>query len=282
MAIIDDIRAAYRRGSMLMRIIYLNIGVWVVLRVFALLAFLFSVPALEITRWVELPADVYALLYRPWTLLTYMVAHYDVLHILFNMLWLYWLGSIFLNYFLPKQLTGLYILGGLGGALLYILAFLTLPAFDGITGTLLGASASIIAIVVATAVWAPDYKINLLFIGEVSLKWVAIVTIGVDLLSINQMNTGGHVAHLGGAVVGVIFALAMRRGVDITRPVNAVVDSVVTLWPWRDRSGSASGKNAQPPTQAEIDAILDKVRRSGYQSLSPKERETLFRASGRK
>ena len=293
MAIIDDIRRAYRRGTMLHRIIYLNIAVFVVLRLFALIAFLLNNPALELDQWVEVPSYFPSLLRRPWTVLTYMVAHTDVLHILFNMLWLYWLGRIFLDHFLPKQLTGLYVLGGIGGAVLYVAAFAVFPVFSGVYAGLIGASASIIAIVVATAVWNPDYKIGLLFIGEVPLKWVAIVTLAIDLLSISQANSGGHLAHLGGAVVGVIFALAMRRGTDITRPLNTLIDSCATLFrrkpkgPRQPIGGSAYHRNqdnprAARPSEADVDRVLDKIRRSGYASLTPDERDLLFRAGGRK
>lgn len=288
MAIIDDIRRKYRQGTMLMRIIYINIAVFVLLHVVALVGVIVNVPVDEAVSWVQLPCDLSRLAHSPWTLITYMFAHYDLLHILFNMLWLYWMGRIFLEYFTPKRLSALYLLGGLGGAACYLLAFNLLPHFSGTASYLLGASASVIAIVVAISVWAPDYKIGLLFIGEVSLKWVAIITIGIDLLSVDAGNAGGHIAHLGGAAVGAVYAVALRHGTDITSPLNAMLDWFASLFPSR-RSGvgapvggrvfheqqSSSGQ----PTEEQIDAILDKIKRSGYTSLTDKERDMLFRAS---
>ena len=149
----------------------------------------------------------------------------------------------------------------------------------------------LLAIVVAVAIWAPDYKIGMLFIGEVSLKWVAIITIGIDLLSIDVGNAGGHIAHLGGAAVGAIYATAMRHGTDITRPINAALDWLASLFNRRDKGiGTPVGgtayeprqQAADEPTEAQIDAILDKIKRSGYTSLTDKERDMLFRASRKK
>lgn len=170
MAFIEDIKRNYMQGSMLVRLIIINVAVFVLLHVLVLGALLFNVNGESLLRWVEVPSDLWLLLKRPWTLVTYMFAHYGLLHILFNMLWLYWLGRIFMEYFSPKQLTGLYLLGGWGGAALYLLAYNLLPYFSTSTGFMIGASASVMAIVVATAVYAPDYKIGLLFLGEVSLK----------------------------------------------------------------------------------------------------------------
>lgn len=289
MAIIDDIKRTYRQGTMLMRIIYINIAVFVLLHVVALVGILINVPTQDLVTWVQMPSDLWRLAHTPWTPVSYMFAHYDLLHILFNMLWLYWLGRIFLEYFTPKRLSALYVLGGLGGAALYLLAMNMLPHFAGHNSFLMGASASVIAIVVAVAVWAPDYKIGLLFIGEISLKWVAIVTIGIDLLSVDAGNAGGHIAHLGGAAVGAIYATALKRGTDITRPLNACLDWLASLFVRRKSGvgqpvgGKAYDKRqaaaSDRPTEAEIDAILDKIKRSGYTSLTNHERDVLFRAS---
>ncbi|MBQ9218209.1 MAG: rhomboid family intramembrane serine protease [Muribaculaceae bacterium] len=290
MAIVDDIKRKYRQGTMLMRIIYINIGVFVLVHLVALVGVLINVPAQELVTWLQLPSALPRLSRQPWSVVTYMFTHYDLLHILFNMLWLYWLGRIFLEYFTPKRLSALYVLGGLGGAALYLLAMSLLPHFVGHNSFLTGASASVIAIVVAVAVWAPDYKIGLLFIGEVALKWVAIVTIGIDLLSVDAGNAGGHIAHLGGAAVGAIYATALRRGTDITRPINAALDWLASLLPQREPGvgqpvgGKAftGGGGSAEPTEAQIDAILDKIKRSGYTSLTDRERDMLFRASRKK
>ena len=298
MAIIDDIKRNYLQGSMLMRLIFINIGVFLLLHVVAIGAMLLNAGC-DIVQWVELPSDLSMLIRRPWTLVTYMFAHYGLLHILFNMLWFYWLGRIFMEFFSPKQLTGLYLLGGWGGSLLYLLAYNLLPFFAGNHSFLIGASASVIAVVVATAVYAPDYKIGLLFLGEVPIKWIAIVTVAIDLLGLEGGNIGGNVAHIGGAVVGAWYALRIKAGHDITRPLNALIDSIVGLfngrsfksvkWPGRSKPATAPQQTASPShhpqgsvSEEELDIILGKIKVSGYDALSDEEKDKLFKASRRR
>ena len=303
MAFIDDIKRTYNQGSMLMRLILINIGVFVLLHVVVLCALLFNVPADDVLQWIEMPSNLGLLLRRPWTLVTYMFAHYGLLHILFNMLWLYWLGRIFMEYFSPKQLTGVYLLGGWGGATLFLLAYNLLPHLAADHYFLIGASASVIAIVVATAVYAPDYKIGLLFLGEVSLKWVAIVTVGIDLLSMEGGNLGTSIAHIGGAIVGALYALSIKRGRDITQPLNSAIDFVVGLFNGRslnapdmkfkrakkaskgqnkDNRQPAGARPADTVSEEELDIILGKIKAAGYDALTDDEKDKLFKASRRR
>lgn len=307
MAFIDDIKRTYEQGSMLMKLVFINIGVFVLLHLVVLGAMLFNVPGDGVLQWVELPSNPWLLLKRPWTLVTYMFAHYGLLHILFNMLWLYWLGRIFMEFFSPKHLTGLYLLGGLGGAVLFLLACNLLPYFAGGNRSLLGASASVMAIVVATAVYAPEYKIGLLFLGEVSLKWVVAAVIVIELVGFDT-NIGGHIAHIGGIIVGFLFGLRIKQGRDITRPLNAVIDGLIGLFNGRKvkfpdfkrpdfKSRRSSGKapqggaeSARPAanrpadevSEEELDTILGKIKTSGYDALTNEERDKLFKASRRR
>ena len=285
---------------MLLKLIFINIGVFVVLHVVAL-GFLLMNAGNGIVGWVEVPSELGLLLRRPWTLLTYMFAHYGFFHILFNMLWLYWLGRIFMEYFSPKQLTGVYLLGGLGGAILYLLAYNCLPYLMAQPGTayLIGASASVIAIVVATAVYAPEYRIGLLFLGEVPLKWVALVTVAIAILGLDAGNVGGNLAHIGGGIVGAWFALRIKQGRDITRPLNAAIDAVVGLFngrswelPKREKKSSAKGNQSQAEphgtrpaetvSEEELDTILGKIKVAGYDALTDEEKDKLFKASRRR
>ena len=300
MAFIDDIKRTYRQGSMLMRLILINIGVFVVLHVVAFGALLFNQSGEQLLQWVEMPSDLWLLLKRPWTLVTYMFSHYGLLHILFNMLWLYWLGRIFMEFFSPKQLTGVYLLGGWGGALLYLLAYNVLPYFAGHNAYLIGASASVIAVVVAAAVYAPDYKIGLLFLGEVSIKWIAIVTVAIDVMGVDTGNLGGSMAHIGGAIVGAWFALRIKHGRDITRPLNAVLDTIIGLFNGRtwslpkpkfkrashggatSNSSSAGHRPADTVSEEELDIILGKIKVAGYDALTDEEKDKLFKASRRR
>lgn len=302
MAFIDEIKRSYLQGSMLLRIVFINIGVFVLLHIVVLGAMLFNMQGDTLLRWVEMPSDLWLLLKRPWTLVTYMFSHYALLHVLFNMLWLYWLGRIFMEFFSSKQLMGLYLLGGWGGAALYLLAYNLLPYFANSIGFLIGASASVIAIVVAVAVYVPDYKIGLLFFGEVSIKWVAIVTILIDIFSLDGGNMGGNIAHIGGAAVGAWYALRIKKGRDITRPLNAVIDAVVGLFNGRiwslpkiNRPSASTGKSAaqteRPPrahrpadevSEEELDIILGKIKAAGYDALTDEEKDKLFKASRRR
>ncbi len=307
MAFIDDIKRTYMQGSMLMRLVFINIGVFLVLHLAVFGAMLFKVPGDEVLQWVELPCDLWLLLRCPWTLVTYMFSHYGLLHILFNMLWLYWLGRIFMDFFSPKQLTGLYLLGGWGGALLFLLAYNLLPAFTGDMIYLVGASASVMAIVVATAVYAPDYKIGLLFLGEVSLKWVVLAVIVIELVGF-ETNIAGNIAHIGGIIVGALFGVRIKQGHDITRPLNIAIDALVGLFNGRKfemptfrrhksqkrpsstgtQQGSAAStqagahRPADTVSEEELDIILAKIKASGYDALTDEERDKLFKVSRRR
>lgn len=296
---IKRLKQQWAMASALKRVIVVNGVVWIALRL-AVIVMMFGGapnPEWDVLRWVEMPSYLPDLARYPWTILTYMFAQYDVLHIVFNMLWLYWFGMIFLDIATPRRFFGLYLLGGIGGALLYLIAYNLLPFFSGTHGVLIGSSAAVIAIVTATAITVPDYKIGLLFLGAVSLKWVAIVTILIDLLSVTGANAGGHLAHLGGALVGVIYALSMRHGHDITAPLNSIIDRIVNLFRRKPRMNKFQNyrrSTSTPPPrkpqrgsrvsredQDELDAILDKIKKSGYTSLTPEERKRLFDVSRR-
>lgn len=297
MGIIDTIRLKWREGSILLRLIFINIAVFITLHVIALVLMFAGQQTNNFLHWIEMPSVVDILATRPWSIITYMFAQFDLLHLVFNMLWLYWFGSIFLISDTPKRMLALYIYGGLGGAMTFMAAYNAMPLFDNTTGWLIGSSASVIAIVVATAMLHPDYRINLLFIGSVSLKWIAIVTIGIDLISIHDTNAGGHIAHIGGAIVGAIYALSLKRGNDITRPFNSLIDKAVVIWgklttqkpktaktqrPKYDRHYTTKSEQPNPADdQADLDAILDKIKKSGYAALSQDEKRKLFDVSKR-
>ena len=284
-----------------------NVAVFVIVRVLALVCLLFAVDAMPAIELLEMPSNPVKFLHQPWSVISYMFLHYDVMHILFNMLWLYWFGAMFHQIFGTRRFVGLYFLGGIGGALLYMLAYNVLPLFSSTEGLLLGASASVLAIVAATAVRQPDYKVGLLFFGQISLKWIAIVTIFIDVISIGSSNAGGHIAHLGGALVGAAFALADRRGTDITAWFNRAIDLIVNLTRRRPRVKVGNFHNSpftrtkqQPRTdkqqyerdngrrnsmtpaeEAEMDEILKKIKLSGYSSLTAEEKRRLFEVSKR-
>lgn len=244
MTIFKEIQSKYKASNALVRLVMLNVGVFLLIRLMAIILHFAGVNSNAMLEWIVVPSDLTTLLHRPWTLLTYMFAHYDMLHVLFNMLWLYWLGKLFLEYFNSKHLVALYVLGGLGGALVYVLGYAVLPVFAGKVDLLIGASGAVLALVTAMAVFAPDYRIGLLFLGQVSLKWLAIGVVVLMVLGGGDGQLGAQLAHLGGALVGVLYGWQMRRGHDITAWLNRIVDKLVNLTKPRKKGvgGPVGGK----------------------------------------
>lgn len=299
--IIDDLKRTFRQGNIVVRLIYINVAVFVIGLLLSVVLGLFNVNINYFLRDLYLPADLLQLLRRPWTLITYMFMHAGAWHLLGNMLWLYWFGKLFLYFFSSKHLRGLYVVGGLAGGLLYIIAYNLLPAFSAqlYSATLVGASASVLAIAIATAVREPDFRINLMFIGPVKLKYFALFIVLFDVLYVGSNNAGGHLAHLGGALAGWWFVRGLGQGYDITHWVNVCIDAIGGLFRKLERKprkpkmkvhvNNATGNraadyqyNAQKRAQVdEVDRILEKLKKSGYSSLSEEEKRKLFEASNR-
>lgn len=229
-------------------------------------------------EYLYLPSYLPKLLIRFWTPFTYMFMHADVWHILFNMLWLFWFGQIFEEFLGKKRTVGVYILGGLAGGLLFVIAFNLLPLFSYIkqAGSVVGASASVMAIVIGAATIAPNYTINLLLLGPVKIKWIALFYIAVDFLSTTGPNAGGQIAHLGGALIGFIYVKQVQRGHDWIESVTKMFKPKSKL---KVVSNNRERNVAARPKQEEVDAILDKISQNGYDSLNKHEKEILFRAS---
>lgn len=234
-----------------------------------------------ILEYMAFPVSLDKLLYRFYTPLTYQFFHDGVFHLLFNMLWLYWLGNIFLEFLKPRQFHFVYLAGGLAGAFLYSLAFHVFPVFETSIkhSAMIGSSAAVMAIVVATATLMPNYSIRMLFFGDVKLKFLAAAYVVLDLIGISSSNPGGSFAHLGGAFLGFIYIKALSGGNDWcnifkkgSRPSKLKVNRNENYKPQR-------GGKTDAVSQREIDAVLDKISKSGYEKLSREEKEILFKAS---
>ena len=287
--IFTNLKERFRSGGILTQLIYINIGVFIIARLTIIALQLFNSDENLVMDYLQLPAFPYFLLYKPWTIITYMFTHYSFLHILFNMLWLYWFGKIFLFYFNGRQLGGLYIIGGIAGALLFILSYNIFPYFEDnvIFSSLVGASASVMAIVFAISFYQKDYAIDLLFFGRIKLLYLALFTIAIDMLTITSGNAGGHIAHIGGALTGIGFASLIKNGKDITNSINKVIDVIVNLGKKRPKMKVTYKRpetdyeyNTRKQQETEtIDRILDKLKHSGYESLSSEEKKRLFDAS---
>lgn len=304
MNLADEIKKAFRQGNILYRLILINVAVFVVCGLAFVGYMLFtrgqSVETLRavfdasVMKYLMLPSLPAELLRRPWTLVTYMFTHTSLFHILFNMLVLYWFGRIFLQYLKEKQFLSTYLLGGLTGAGLYILFFNLFPGLEQFLGRpMLGASAAIMAIVIAIAFYVPDYTLYMLFIGQVKLKYIALFFILIDVLMIGSDNGGGHIAHLGGALYGFFFIRRFKQGKDAGLWLSKLLDRAAALIKPRPRLNVTYRKGSRPADdleynrqkvqeQKEIDRILDKIAKGGYESLTRQEKETLFRMSDKK
>ena len=290
----EGIKSSFKEGSNLSRLIYINLAVFILVKIAAVVAFLFGLAPSEgnfVLNWLMLPADTSVLLYRPWTVFTYMFLHEGFLHILFNMLYLYWFGKIFLSFLDQKKLLSVYLLGGLTGASIFVFAFNIFPVFaDRLAFSVaLGASASVMAVVFATVSYSPNYIVNLVFIGPVKLKYIALVFILLDIIQLPQGNAGGHLAHLGGAFYGWFFINQLQKGRDISLGFNQMMDVVFSWFKSkkkmkvthkRKRTGDDRAYNkAKKQKQESLNVILEKISKSGYDSLSKEEKEILFKSS---
>jgi len=296
MALQTDIKNYWYSGGTLMRLIMLNVGVFIALRLVDLVFFLFGTQGPDLVDWLNSSSDPGRLIRTPWTVVTYMFTHWELGHIFFNLLILWFIGRIFEDLLGGKRLLGNYLLGGLSGLLLYIISYNFLPAFERFAqgSTILGASAAVMAIFVGLATYRPDLQIHLLIIGAVRLKWLALIYVFIDLVSIQSSgNSGGHIAHLGGALYGYVAARQLAKGNDWSLKLVQALEAIGRAFKPRKTSRMTVAKHATPATktqarttatakqdkQAKVDVILDKISRSGYDSLSKEEKDFLFKAS---
>jgi len=237
-----------------------------------------------IISWIEnftiLPASFKVFLTKPWTLLTYMFMHADVFHILFNMIWLFFIGKIFEEYLGERKFTFVYLIGGMMGGILVLALYSLIPALErDLQDQIMGASAGVMAIVIATATLLPNYSIFIVFIGSIPLKWIGLTYFILDLILIPYGNAGGHIAHLGGAIFGFIYITQLNKGNDWAAPF-------IKLFQKKPKSHlkvvSRSVKLAPPIEKNKeqiVNEILDKISKTGFKSLSEKEKQTLKKAS---
>lgn len=290
-SIIDDIKQSFRSGNMITRIIIINVAVFMFLALFnAFIPSLYKI----LSNWIYIPSSPLKLLTRPWTILTHMFSHLGMWHMAFNMLILYWFGRIVGDLLNDRRVLPLYILGGFAGAVFYFLASNFLPNVG--SGNAHGASAAVLCIVAAAAMTSPDYTMRLLFLGDVKLKWIALAVIFVNILGTQgNVNTGGSWGHLGGLAFGIFYVWKLRKGSDITEPMQETIAWVadrldgapkrkkttlkVTHVSTKKRPVKRKPTKASADLQQQVDMILDKIKLQGYDSLTDEEKEILFRAS---
>jgi membrane associated rhomboid family serine protease len=252
-------------------------------------------------EYLQMPSSWTLLMYRPWTIFTYMFVHLDFLHVLFNMLWLYWFGKMFLRFFDGRRMGRLYILGGLAGGLLFVFSYNLFPFLKQYAdySFLAGASASVMAIVFAVSFYQKDYMIHLLLLGRIKLIYLAIGVFLLDLIAITSDNAGGHIAHIGGALLGICYACLYEKRIDIAYYKKRMMKRFTNFFTHKPsfkvhrkqaNKQTHNDWNRRPETDDEyhrrkneenriIDEILDKLKHSGYESLSAEEKKKLFNAS---
>ena len=289
----EELKKIFFSNSVMSRLLLINTAVFLVVTVVTLFLWLFGYGGINpVVTWFAVPSDINELLVKPWTLVTYMFLHEGFFHLLINMIMLYFGSLLFLEYLSQRKLLQTYLLGGLAGALFFILAFNIFPAFDSIKAGAyaLGASASVLAIFIAIATYVPDYVVHLFLFGRVKMKYIAIAFVVIDMLSIQSSNPGGHIAHLGGALWGFVYALSLRNGnnlLGIFENIKIPSFGKKAKYARFNTTRSASGRpmndeeyaKKKAASQHEVDRILDKIARSGYASLSKEEKDLLFRSS---
>ncbi len=291
---LNDVKSKLRYFTLLQKLIAVNVVVYLLVNIGNVILRLFNFPedfiSDAVADWVAVPSSLPVLITRPWTIITYAFYHERFLHILFNMLWLYFMGQLFVEYLGEKKLIAIYFLGGIAGAVLFILFYNVFPLFNADVNfsIALGASASVLAITIAIATLLPEYTVALFVPGfTVKLKYIAVVLFLIDLLSIAGSNAGGSIAHIGGAVFGFIFIKRLQKGKDISAGTQRFISWVISLFSkqpairvvHRKSTSDASYQESKHANQETIDRILDKISKSGYQSLSNDEKDILFKAS---
>jgi len=299
----EDLKREFGKGNMVTRLIIINVSVFVAV---VLLKVIFRVSTGfgdmsaydEVVRFFMISSSLWHDVTHPWVFLTSIFLHEGFWHILWNMLFLYWFGRIVGDLIGNRHILPLYLLGGLAGGIAFILSVKLLGFGGGGVHYALGASGAVMAIVVASAVVSPDFTMNLLLIGPVKLKYVVGVLVLLDVLAIgNDINTGGSFAHIGGALFGWLFVTQLRQGRDFGEPVNKLVGSIGKFFgQLRDGSKSSKGprvvyrnkdkEGRRAPSdkrsedhQERLDAILEKIKKNGYDNLTSDEKEFLFNAS---
>lgn len=295
----NNFRYKLQTATVSEKLIGLNIIVFVVFFLFRTLAFLFNWDTNLLLEWFVFPKEPGELLLKPWSIITYAFLHSGIWHILSNMLILYYAGVYFLNYFSSKKLLNFYFLGAIFGALVYMASYNLFPAFQG-TGRsyLLGASAAVMSVLVGIATHIPDMRIRLILIGPIKFWWIAAFLVTLDIVQIPISNPGGHLAHLGGAAFGFIYAKQLGKGNDIASGFEKMLDwigglfagssqpqkrsNLKTVHRRKDTTGTTSTYTYKSRNKREeqerIDAILDKISKSGYDSLTKQEKDYLFNA----
>lgn len=291
----DKFRYKLQTATVVEKLIGLNILFFILFYLAKTIAFLFQWPSDFLLEWFVFPKEPGEYIFKPWSIITYSFLHSGIWHILSNMLILYYAGVYFLTYFSAKKLLNFYFLGVITGALIYMLSYNLFPAFQSSGRSyLLGASAGVMAVLVGIATHVPHLRIRLMFLGSIKFWYIAAFLVLLDIIQIPISNSGGHLAHLGGALFGYVYASQLGKGNDIGSGFEKLISGFLSLFDTQKKPKStmrtvykkaggapvtpSSGKITKNEKQQKIDAILDKISKSGYDSLTKQEKDFLFDA----
>lgn len=293
-SILDDLKHTFKNGTVVTRFIFINVAVFLALTLIRIAGFLYQSDFLSpILPWISGSSSPEHMLYRPWTLITYMFVQEGFWHMFMNMILLLFAGRLFATYLNEKRFIAVYFMGGIAGFLFYFTGYNVFPVFDASSSIIYGASASVMAVLVAVATYTPNLELRLALIGGIKLKYIAIFFVVIDVLFFDASNTGGRLAHLGGATFGFLYSLSFKKGNDWSKLFYGFTGFFQALFKPKSKLKVASktkgyqaqyyDKNSKSKKehQKDIDIILDKISRSGYDSLSKEEKETLFKASNK-
>ena len=283
----NNLVGQYKQLSIVLKIIVINTLIFLI---FYLVSFFFKLSLSTLVSWFVLPTSFLEIVYQPWSFVTYAFLHAGFWHLFWNMYLLYWFGLYVLNLFTSKRFLTIYLLGAINGGLFYVLAYNLFPVFNNISSNLMGASAAVLAIVIFIATYTPDAMVRI-FTFRIKLWQIGLVMVLLDLFQLpSSGNAGGLIAHMGGAIFGYVYAIQLKKGNDIGIWFENFMDLLVNLFKsnkykhfkqvHKTKQSAPKNTKRNPTTnhQIKIDRILDKIGKSGYDSLTKAEKDFLFKA----
>jgi membrane associated rhomboid family serine protease len=283
----NNLIGQFKQLSIVLKIIVINTLIFLI---FYLGSFFFKLSPSTLVSWFVLPTSFLEIVYQPWSFVTYAFLHAGFWHLFWNMYLLYWFGLYVLNLFTSKRFLTIYLLGAINGGLFYVLAYNLFPVFNNISSNLMGASAAVLAIVIFIATYTPDAIVRI-FTFRIKLWQVGLVMVLLDLFQLpSSGNAGGLIAHMGGAIFGYVYAIHLKKGNDIGIWFENFMDLLVNLFKsnkykhfkqvHKTKQSAPKNTKRNPTTnhQIKIDRILDKIGKSGYDSLTKAEKDFLFKA----
>lgn len=266
----DKIESYILNLNIVEKIILINVIIYLVPFILKTILFLFNISDFSLMSWFTISADFSELILKPWSLLTYGFLHGSFSHLFWNMIMFYYFGNILVNIFGDKLIFRLFLSGVVVGGFTYVLSYNIFPVFKDVSSVMIGASAGVMSVLVFLTVYNPDYRIRIVFIN-IKVLYVALFLFVYDIIQIPFNNSGGHIAHIGGAIWGYYYCIKYNNG-------NDLVKKLLTFFKFSGSKFKPKKNSFNKTNQKKVDSILDKISASGYDSLSKSEKDYLFKA----